>query len=89
MADRRQHSPNFAVPAFVQNDFQPAVGSRFFQESNIRSTNSAFGDVDAFFEFSQISRLGLAVDLHVILFFDTVTRMSQLVRQIAVVGHQN
>ena len=89
VADAGQHAADFAVFTFVQHhDHVGAVAPLAFDLDRLDLAET-IGQVNAAFELREAGLLGFAGDADQVGLFDAVTRMSQPVGELAIVGHQD
>jgi hypothetical protein len=88
-ADRGEDAPHFAVLAFVQRDRQRREVVRTLLDAQLRPGGASFGQVHALAD--RLERLAFDASAHFgpIGLGDSVTRVRDLVREVAVVGEQD
>lgn len=89
VVDAGQHSPDFAIAAFGQHNFQPAPPRSPFELLGFGRPGQSLSDINALFEFSKFFGRRHTRNLDVVFFLNAVPRMCQVVCQIPIVGNQD
>ncbi len=89
VANAREESANLSISAFIEHHFElgRSLAGRF--DSCSGEVRFAFRQIDAFAKLFEHIAGHLAGDLHVVHLLDTVPRMGELLRELAIVRHQD
>src|SRR5438876_11319319 len=89
MANAGKEAANLTVAAFVQDDDQVRAVALFLLDRDRVSAGKTFGQMNAFFQPSELSLVRRTGDPHQIRLFNAVARMRDAVGEFAVIGDEN
>ena len=89
MSHAGEHSANFAISSFSQDDLNPTGRLDFAQKFGTGRFRFSFSEIDSLFECSQLFGGRHTRNLYMVFFFNAVTRVGQPIGQFSVVGNQN